>query len=291
MKNPYKTFRFTLIEIIIVIAIISILAGLTLYSVNMSQRKAKYTRWLGYNTMLNKDSDTVLNYNFTNMEYTAEYGGKKMPALYNGALACGVEGASPADYNGIINKATWVKKGGRTKNHNALSFDGKNSYVEIPGVKALDLNPLTDDFTALTWVRFDSVSSTRVLFGKADWPNTSQYDLYLNVGYMECDIGLISPTYKSVKIVAGQWYHLALVSDKGNGRLFLNGKEIPKDAKSGTASKYAMTPAKLLLGGIYSNNMKNIRYFFSGRMDEFVFLRKTLKDSEIRNHYEMGLNN
>lgn len=291
MKNLRNSSRFTLIEILVVIFIISLLAGLSLYSVNMSQRRAKYVRWLAYNAMLSKDSDTVFNYNFTNMEYIADDGGKKVPALYNGALACGIDRFSPGDYDGIINNATWIKRGGRSKNHNALSFDGRNSYVEVPGLKVLDFDPATDDFSVLMWVRFNSISSTRVLFGKADWNDAAQYDLYISSGYLECDIGVKSLTYKSVKINTGQWYHVAFVADKGSARLFLDGKEIIKDSKSGTTSDAGMTSAPLLLGAVYSNNMKNIRYFFSGRMDEFVFMRKTITDFDVRNHYEMGLGN
>ncbi len=278
--------KFTLIELVMVIAIIAIISGMTLAMVSMSKKKARYTNWLSYSTMLNKDPDTVLNYNFTDAKFTADVGGIKTPALYNSAVGCNVEGFEPKEYNGLIRNANWLMKKGRNRFHNALQFDGRSSYVEVPGRKALNIIPDKDDFTAMIWVNFDNVSGTKVLFGRANWTQISQYDLYSNGTSVEADVGKVAYGWRTPALKAGEWLHLAIASEKGNFQIFLNGEPMTSRYNA-SASTGVAADVPLIIGAI--NNSGKLRYFFQGRMDEFVLIRKLLKPSEIKAHYTVGM--
>lgn len=292
IKNKY----FTLIELVVVISIISTLLGITLVSVNMAKSKAKFTKWLAYNTMLSKDPDTVINFNFIDTEarvpVNTVIGGKTvetmLPALLNTAVGAGVSGFELSKTHGIIKNGTWIRKGGRNRFHHALYFDGRRTYVQIPNSEAINFDPETGDFTIMMWVKFDSISSTRVLCGKAEWNSTAQYTLYLKAKRLEADVGRACLGWISPTLSTGKWYHIALVSEGGKFQIYLNGNPMTNMKKGSPSSKY-QTESPLILGAVMTTaNKTTPRYYFMGRMDEFILMRKSLKESEIKHHYQAG---
>jgi prepilin-type N-terminal cleavage/methylation domain-containing protein len=277
--------QFTLIELVVVISIISILMGITLASINMAKKKAKFTNWLAYNNMLSKDPDTVLNFNFSDTDAKIA----SDSALTNSAVGCGVQDFDAKLSTGLIKNATWVNTGGRSRFHHALQFDGRRSYVEIQNNKALDFDAEKEDFTIMMWVRFDSISSTRVLCGKAEWNRIAQYDLYLSSRRLEADVGRVCTGWRTPQISAGKWYHVALVSEAGKFQIYLDSVAMGTPAR-GSPSPQNTTSKPLTLGAIFTTgNSGTPRYNFQGRMDEFVLIRKNLKASEIKAHYEIGI--
>ncbi|HRU01192.1 MAG TPA: LamG domain-containing protein, partial [Victivallales bacterium] len=272
------------------------LLGITMFSINMAKSKAKYTKWLAYNTMLNKDPDTVINFNFSDTEAkinaTSSLGTKSTqnlwPALMNNAVACNIQGFELTQTHGIIKNAVWIKRGGRNRFHNALYFDGIKSYVEIPNSEAINFNPETTDFTILCWVKFDSLKSSRVICGKAEWNTTAQYTLYLNRNRLEADVGRQCKGWKSPAITSGEWYHIALVSESGNFQIYLNGNPMTNPVKGSSSTKYETT-APFIIGAVMtSSNKTTPRYYFKGSIDEFILIRKALKPSEVKHHFDAG---
>jgi prepilin-type N-terminal cleavage/methylation domain-containing protein len=301
---------FTLIEMMAVMSIIAILLGITTVAISLSRQRAKFVRWQAYNAMFNRDPEAVLNFNFMDMDFRQQPGKVSMPALSNGAIGCTVPGFEPKEYHGLINNARWVRGGGRSRHHHALQFDGSRSFVEIPGLKALDIDPEADDMTILMWVRFDTLSGTRVLCAKAEWTNAAQYDVYLNRSAIEVDAGSAAKAWKSPTLKAGEWYHVALVLENlgGSGGTVYNpaGKPVPGKSKdtrvvqayvngvpmgnegAATAAAETTTERSFLLGGVWVKGSSLPRYLFHGRMDEFVLIRRALPAAEIANHYQTG---
>jgi len=288
--------KFTIIELVVVISIIASLLGITMVSVNMAKSKAKYTKWLTYNTMLNKDPDTVLNFNFLDTEAKinaistiAKSPTQALwPALMNNAVACNVQGFELVQTHGIIKNAVWIKRGGRSRFHNALYFDGTKSYIEVPNSEAINFNPESTDFTILCWVKFDSLTSSRVICGKAEWNSTAQYTLYLNSKRLEADVGRQCIGWKTPSLLSGQWYHIALVSESGKFQIYLNGDPMTNPVKGSASAKYE-TSSPLIIGAVMtSSNKTTPRYYFKGSIDEFILIRRALKPAEIKHHFDAG---
>jgi hypothetical protein len=134
-KPGFKRRFFTLVEILTVIAVISLLAGLLLPNLVRAKVRAKEARWLAFNSHVNSDGDTVLNYNFMYDDYNARGDSGLAPALRNGAVGCTVDGFDARYYDGLIKGSyEWRKGAGRWSGlNNALQFDGDSTYIDIPG--------------------------------------------------------------------------------------------------------------------------------------------------------------
>jgi hypothetical protein len=296
---------FTLVEMFIVISIAGVLIGMLLPAFAKAQMRAKYVRWLAFNTQNNRDPDTVINYNFEAIDFQTKVDGVYTPTLYNGALSCNIPGYDSASYNGILsttvanpktaalNLPQWVQGGGRWLYlKNSLSFNGSNSYVTIPGTKCINFDPAAQDFTILMWVNFNTVSTVQCLFGKNNTlTGNSQYDLYLNKS-LRSRVGNSSMNRTAPAILPSIWHNIALVNKaKAGVKMYVNGTLMTGGNKPSLPVNYLATQ-DLALGasnnGVSAKGVPRFSNWFSGFMDEFVMYNKALSDKEIMGHYKMG---
>ncbi len=343
MNRVYKIrkSKFTLVEILIAIAIVAILLAITFPATNRAVNRAKFTRWYAFNRQCSNDPACVINFNFQ------EANGN---ILNNTCSGSEVEGFKIEKYTGYLRNKNggnhnfkWIKSGGRWGKYgykNALQFNGADTYVEIPSTAGVDFTP-ENDFTVLCWLKFDKLEAGDCPFSKSLWGTeidaAAQYDLYYNPevgsygqGSFDVDVFTTCGTWDKTKVDFNKqgWVHLALrycfngkdVDGKVEGKIdvFINGQvlgpwqdttnENPNTATAtgwkvcterglnvplilgaaGCYTKYWNTPAyDPTKAGLLSNEMM-LKFFFKGKMDEFLLYKKALSDTAILGHYDMG---
>jgi prepilin-type N-terminal cleavage/methylation domain-containing protein len=290
VKRSYIGKYFTIIELIVVITVMGVLAGIGIPSMFKAKEKAKYVRWLGFNNQWNSDPSTVINYNFENPDFKTNYMGTSFPALYNSATSCDAKDFVQNDYHGILMNGPEWKNSGRWKTKKCLQFNGRNSYVVIPGSSAIDFDLGKDDFTIEAWVNLDNLNGVaQAFFSKCEWYSISQYDAYLTKKRFEVDSGNGSAAWLSPKPEANKWFNLVLRSEAGKCQLYLNGQEMTdKSADYTNPCTDEKTSYPFILGAAsISGNTRN--YFFQGRMDELTVFKRALTPGEIKGFYEMGV--
>jgi hypothetical protein len=333
-----RRWRFTLIEMVVVLVIILIMAGLLLPMLQRAKAKAKFTRWLAFNRNCSNDPTCMINFNFQEGQGDI---------LGNTALGADIERFDAKEYQGYLrrygggtHRFQWIQSGGRWGYYkNALQFNGIDTYVNIPGSVGVDFTP-EDDFTILTWVKFDKIGLGDCPFSKSLWGTAqdaaAQFDLYSNPfagsfgqGTFDVDAFTTCATWTNTDVDFEQkgWIHLGLryemigrdpATGEVEGRVmcFVNGQPLgpfieTTNENPNTATATGWKPCSellvpLILGGAgcyrkywspstydktktgVLENEWMIRFFFKGRMDEFLVFRRALSDAEILGHYDMG---
>ena len=144
-------FNFTIIELLVSVAIIAILFSLLMPAFNESREKARFARWLSFNKQCSNDPKCVINLNFQDYNHDT---------LKNSAQGYEAENFNADDYNGVINGNYEIVQGRWKKNKKAILFDGVSTYIEFPKSKYVDFDGTKDDFTIIAWVRFDFPAPT-----------------------------------------------------------------------------------------------------------------------------------
>lgn len=235
-----KSAPFTLIEMLIVVAVLGFLLGLTLPSLHRALFKAKYVRWLAYNYGLNADPYTILNFNFRDIVNRANENGIIKSAVLNTSTGCGVEGFDPVKYDGHFKNNVEIKERyGRWAPHNSASkFNGFDGYIEIPGKEAFNTQAGLTDFTISLWCNFDTLSGRQVLASRSIWNLYSTFALYLDGRNIVLEAGSSDISFTPTDLVAGKWVHIAAVGSGESGiKLFYNGRLVGSQSYGNSGGK------------------------------------------------------
>ena len=306
-----RRLKFTIIELLVSIAIIAILFSLLMPALSGSRDKARFARWLQFNKQCSNDPRCVVNLNFQDND---------SDVLKNSALGYEEDGFTASDYDGIIRGNFEWGQGRWSKGKKAIVFDGMSTYVEFPKSKYVSFDG-SSDFTIKAWVRFDFPSNSRAngIFSQC-YMNSEDtgYSLYFvktppeankKARIATANLATARLLFNNVaeannkqytNLDSDSWYQITLRNKVVDGNqelhLFINDTELKIRRTRLDATKIEKCSARLTLGSIRFQKLKKkvptesgrMNYYLKGRMDEFMVYARALSNKEIKGHYLMG---
>ena len=271
---------FTLMELLVVVTIIVILAGMLMPSLQQAREKAKYARWLGYSNNLRCDGRLVAYYNFEESE-----GNKLKNKTVVGPY--GDRSYAPEKLHGTISGATWVRDGGRWPGKGALQFDGNNDYVEVNDNDSLDITS-GEDFTIEAWIKSaDSNTGNYYRFVTKRGSSGNYWSLLHAV-----DTGKLSfeghdettycaPAASGTNIIDTNWLHIAWTRSGTTASAYVDGS-FQYDATDTTSGDWSN--GQPLQIGIWNTTLQPM----NGTIDEVAIYNRALTKEDLKQHHKMG---
>ncbi|MEO2128044.1 MAG: LamG-like jellyroll fold domain-containing protein [Christiangramia sp.] len=161
-----------------------------------------------------------------------------------------------------------------------LDFDGVDDHILLA-----DNYQLTSGaFSLEVWVKPESVTGIRTVLSRRDYTNFNSggYDLIINNGAPTFRWGSTSVSTSS-KVTTNRWYHLAVIFNGSNVKLYVDGIEVGNKSMSNPASVTAQT----MIGAMYdSATPSNPKNYFDGWIEELRIWNTTLTVEQL--HYMMN---
>jgi len=264
LRGENITKGFTLIEVLLAVAVIALLASIISVGVRHAREKAKTSRGLQWS----QNVHSLL--------------GPYCEAWWN------FDDGTASDVSGNGNKGT-IHGGAyftdETPNYmlgKSLSFDGTN-YVDCGNGPSLNI---TDAITIEVWVKPANAPLTnRGIVGKNDGDS---YKYYYGIGTTwgtgyrgMVKVGGNHYSSPPVSLSIGQWSHLVMTYDGETLRFYVNGKLASQNTDLSGKIKEAPTEH------VYINYSSPPRW--EGLIDEVRIYSQALPEQAIREHYLAGL--
>ena len=168
-------------------------------------------------------------------------------------------------------------------NNEALNFSLPNSFLRIAGPAKEEFD--TENFTLAFYFRATSNEGIQYLVTKRrkDCLNDNSFFIRYRPSTRNINVVLSESADRSVNIVhelplGTCWYHIAVVRDAGNVKLYVNGQVVSEQTTFGRID--LRNDGDILLGGseCYAAN----ETYFRGSMDEFRLYSRALSRFEVQ---------
>ena len=253
-----KKLGFTLVELLVVIAVLSLLASIVLVSLGSSRDKARRAAGLQFDA---------------NIHHSLGAYAVGVWDFEDGTTANDISGINN---NGIIVGATFTSEEDTPSEKGyALIFDG-NDYVSITDDDSLD--PGSDNFTISVWFRWDGTNNTseKIIYNKENLYEArvlSGYFQYAWQPHWAWDGG------NSFSVEANKWYHAVIVYDHSGQSVYKNGTLVYSRTQAGDIGTNS---SRLLMGARGNASPYN---YFRGTIDDIKIYKEALSSTQIKQLY------